>query len=1051
MSLLAFFSLKAPPGLAMARASMPPGTGQSVPSAGAHAPGARSDNGHAAGASATPGGSEERSAALKLKASIEAQHAKATATYSKLDEAEPKLKQLIAAAKGPEKAELEKKQTLLVRTKAEARRTLDQARTDLEAIDSAGTSREELVALLARRKSGATLETEVEISAKGLDPYSRHGNKDVAVTTTSLKNGTGRIDTRRDQHKVGLDGVTNVHGEDSTNVTANSTVRKIHEKKTNASPTGKLSSEETDSIEIETADGKTSKLETTKAAEISAKGGSRSKSVVTTNLDGSSKATNKNVGVERGEGQAVASAGGSSTTTSAAGQALTQSAKGSGGLVAGKDGLGAKGAGEAGVKTANKNGFNTGASLGLHANVTCKINEVPGTPPRYAVDLTVELGVSLSLNAGHAKEGGKASIGFTANASKTEKMIVHHELDEKQIAEYTRALKAANSGTVAATGLEFKVIAAGVKEGWAVAQQLWKGNGQVLSREMILALKKGDFVELSGSDSKSVGVNVDVKAVSLGGNVKSTSDHSTRVSGNDKGTVDVAANASNTTERSGQVGVSMGGVSAQMGAVHKVTTRLGYEITIDPKDDPDNKVFTALGACKSDADYEAFVAKYKPLKKITVVSKTVGKATDDAEKVGFEIAGKNLNLDYGHGVDDSTTEDGEGNFQHRDVIGTAHVGGDFLGVGDSRQDEATAKVDAKGNASLDLTQTHNDTDYGKVGRNLVRKVPGGGHLVGKDDKKPDGALTQAAGGGESETATKDIAILKLGQADLKRIGQIVVTHRSMWNNVPQRSQENAAWREAGDNIAAAKGKPSVVAVELAKFVGGDNERLQRVQQFARAGGDVTTGTISEFPESLKDKRKEYERLVTDPFEADLDALMARDGPLKATSVGNKLIADLDEMSKAVYAADDFAKESIQAEMMSSIGHRKMAVMAKVRSFAGHDATATEDRSAAQEKLRMLVAQCYRHSPMETGLFAKLDDMLDGHPHFRQQDHVDVEDWLRQLKDLYAVWDRDFDEALAAAKAMGFSEIPPYLKVPMLHMQPDRTEYKRFRKARGLRD
>jgi hypothetical protein len=51
----------------------------------------------------------------------------------------------------------------------------------------------------------------------------------------------------------------------------------------------------------------------------------------------------------------------------------------------------------------------------------------------------------------------------------------------------------------------------------------------------------------------------------------------------------------------------------------------------------------------------------------------------------------------------------------------------------------------------------------------------------------------------------------------------------------------------------------------------------------------------------------------------------------------------------------------------------------------------------------------------------------------------------------AIWDRDYAETVAAAKALGFTDIPPLLQVPMLHLQPDKQELKRFRKACGCHD
>src|SRR5665213_4252358 len=90
-------------------------------------------------------GSGAHAEAAKLKGAIERRHRQAYDAWTRLDEAAPKLKKLIGAAKGEQKTQLEAKQKLLAKKAAEAKRALDQAGADLEAIGNPGTRREELI------------------------------------------------------------------------------------------------------------------------------------------------------------------------------------------------------------------------------------------------------------------------------------------------------------------------------------------------------------------------------------------------------------------------------------------------------------------------------------------------------------------------------------------------------------------------------------------------------------------------------------------------------------------------------------------------------------------------------------------------------------------------------------------------------------------------------------------------------------------------------------------------------------------------------------------
>jgi len=987
--------------------------GAQVPASGPSGPAASSTAAPAGGNDSAP---DARAAAAKLRARIEEERKRAAAEWKQLQAAQLNLQERLAAAQGEEKSKLEALQKQLEPKAADAKKTFDRAVADLEAIDSPATKQEQLVALLARRGAKGSAAEHVEVDVKGLDPNKRSLNKDATTTISSYDNGKGVIDKVHDQRHVGVDGVSQSHAE-THETHSEAGVRRVgSETNTHVSTDGHVSHTEKSSDEFETADGRKAKIEHAKSVEASSHGVSQSKTTTTTHLDGSGTATTANIGAERGDGRAGLAFGGSRTDTDAAEHATTGSGKGSAGMIAGKDGLGAYGGGEGGVKTKNGNGFNTGAVAGLNANIVCRIGDPTGTPPRYPLYIKVNLGASLTLSAGKAKEGSDRSFSVTAKGSETVYLEEKRMLSEHEAADYVTALKvASDGGTVPATYKELTIVCAGVKQGWAVAQQMWKAGGKPLSKEMVDALTHaGDSTEVGGSTTGEIGVSAQAKGIGFQASESDTRDHSTRATRNDKGTLDIDAKAGHTQESARNASVAPGPIGMTGGTKHTVRTTLGFTIVIDPKDDPDGKVIAALGQCSKDADYESFVVTYKA--KITVIDRTDGKATSDSTTAGLTVGGKKvMEIGTHQGIATSRTVDGQGHEKHRETVGTAGAGGTIGSLGDSQSDEASARSDDQGNSSLDLAQTKDGTDYGNAARQLAGKMPLVGRLVGAGKKKPvAGALTAAAGGAEEDDSkTQDVAGIKLTTKDLKRIGQIACTDRSRWNGAPHRYQENKDWAKAGDAIVASNGAPDVVAEQLAQFVGGDRiERMNMVLLFIRGGNNIDMGTGFEFPDSLKDKRADYKRLIEDPFEPTLAAI-AQAAPQMAAAQAHMLSTQIEPLYQAFYGCHDFANPSYKAEMLAAIVKRKNALEDAARQYGG-PGSAEDDKKAAADRIKRTRDSFLDYASSEHDLFQKLEDLKGGYEDFVTRDHDEISSCLRQLDAVHARWNRDFDAAVKQA-------------------------------------
>jgi hypothetical protein len=151
------------------------------------------------------GSSDVRAETFRLKGAIELKHHQACETWSKLHEAQPKMKPAIGTAEGELKEQLEAEETLLVTKTADAKKELDLVIADSEAVDRPATRRDELVALLARHKSNANLSTDAEIDVTGLEPYKHSVNKDLTTSTTWFGNCRATVDKVRDRERLGVD------------------------------------------------------------------------------------------------------------------------------------------------------------------------------------------------------------------------------------------------------------------------------------------------------------------------------------------------------------------------------------------------------------------------------------------------------------------------------------------------------------------------------------------------------------------------------------------------------------------------------------------------------------------------------------------------------------------------------------------------------------------------------------------------------------------------------------------------------------------------------
>lgn len=972
--------------------------------------------------------SDVRAEALELRGAIETRRKQTAELLLRMQRAEPVLKARLDAASGDEKKRLADQRALLGKKIADAERAITRAETDLEAIDNPGSKREELLAILARQQSAGKVGEDMDISSAGLDPYKKGKvNTDVSTTTTAYGNGKATTEKVREQQKLGLDGYTKTQSHDKEVTDGKLTARAGEEKKTNVSLGGKVSVEEKKSAEVELRDGRKAGVESTQAKEFSTKGASHATTVKKTNFDGSSSSVTSKHEVERGDGKVTATTSNSVTKTNQSGAATTTDKGASGGVVAGKDGIGAQAGVAGGKSVTSKKGMQAAINASVHANVLCKVGEPSGEPKRYPVTVTVSFGGSVAVSGGAGKkEGSKASASVEVKRSVERSMVVTHQFTEAELGDYTSALQAASKGSqVAATQQEFAIIAAGVNQGWDVARQMWESGGKEISKKTTDTLKRsGDSAQVSETRTTGAGVKGNVGPVGAGYGETDTHTKSTKATRNAKGGLDVDNKQEQGREKTGSLSLQAGVVNLEIGKTHVHKTRFGYSISIDPKNDPDGKILEALGYCKTEMHYEIFIATHPG--KITVIGKSKGTTDADSTQIGVSIGGAKLKLGTHKGVDEDVTTDGKGKVVSKKTESHAGASGGLGGLADSTDDDAVAESDDKGNATLTMTST-TKANYGsrvreKKKQKMLEQATGTG--------KQSGALTQAAGGEEDDSATQDVSGLTLSNKDLRRIGGVACRSMPAWTGMTRRWQENDDWKAAGIAIAKGKGVPSVVAHALARFIGGDEvERKNTVMQMIRGGYHSTIGKAFEFPDSLRDLHDDYNLVTDDKLPDRMNTYANKNGDPAAATECQRLLAIVDRIQARVQACKDFANIATKTEMMSELLACRTMLNQAVVGFSGKLKPQEDPKVLAEEGDR-LMKQCNACGVEQEKLVAKLHDQ----DAYTVSERASGKKLIKQLEDMQLRWRNDFYRLKDnyAKRKLVLPELPYAPGVPQIH-------------------
>jgi len=967
--------------------------------------------------------------AEELRGRLDAKQRNLRDAYAKLATHQPKLEAAIAAANGDTKKAMEAQKADVEKHLAGIERQLKAVDADRRAIDDPRTDAKAMNDILARNKSQTGVGQAVEIDRHDGEFEKKRTENHETKTTTSYADGKSTTRTSDKTDTVGLDGATRKRVESMEKQTASGKTS------TSVTRTDKLSKEGYSGEKVtrrdHEVDGKTSSIEKKSGLNVGPDGISSSEEHKVTHADGSGTSTSATTKVERGDGKLGAARATSTGKTDADGNEQKTTTKTKGGLIAGKDGLGAYGEREKAFERKGKNGLTTGAVAGLNANVVCNVKAIEGTPPSYDLSISINLGVSASLSAKKEKEDS-GGVGASASGSVAVFMNRHYVLAEAEAGAYVASLKAASAGGGGGTQQEFAIIRTGVSKSWDAAREMYlAASGKALDPKELAKMKAGESVETGTKKKVGAGVNADVKGVGVEGGYELGHDESMKVTKEKDGKLTYDASQGDSEKLSGGAKVGVGVVAGGATFSHTHTTSKGYKISIDPAQKNAAQMQTELAACKNQGDLDAFAKKYKQ----TVQESTTGKGTADTQGASIAIGGAKAALGYGNSVDETVTRDKDGKLKSKTVTGANKGGLELsigkLKVGDSGEEKAAAEIDADGNATVDVGKTHTSTDAVK----FLQTLPGMGDKGG--DKK--GALSKAAGGGEpADTDTKDVQGIKLKGDDLKYLGYLACNDTRKWMSACPSPRMIDDWKKAGNAIRRAGGSQAAVAEELAKFVGADSVgRSDVVNALVRPSGNVSSGSRYEFPDTLTKSKGDYDSLVIADSEASLDALAkGEDGAKKAADAGAALLDKLEHLYRAIASAQGFTQPAVQGEMLGAINSRKQKVQAKLRVLGGGKADALSKKEV-MEKYNELLRTCTNFKNIETGCFQKIASFYKGAGTPNLNETIEAGKLIKQLRDLHATWGPTYDEMASLAQENGFGK-DIYWKYKPDHARFDRA-------------
>jgi hypothetical protein len=217
--------------------------------------------------------------------------------------------------------------------------------------------------------------------------------------------------------------------------------------------------------------------------------------------------------------------------------------------------------------------------------------------------------------------------------------------------------------------------------------------------------------------------------------------------------------------------------------------------------------------------------------------------------------------------------------------------------------------------------------------------------------------------------------------------------------------EKGDWKKAGIAIAQAKGKPSVVAEELARFVGGDRvERMKTLELFIRGGYRQTAGRAFEFPDSLRDVHEDYDLVTDDKLDEKMNTYANKSGDPAAAEECRRLIAIVDRIRPRIQACDEFDNIATKTEMLQALQQNRAMLAQGVKGYGGGDLHPENDPKLLADEGDRLLKQCNDYATEQRRLTGRMQDQ----DAYTVSERAAGKRLIKQLEDMHDRWAGDYE-------------------------------------------
>lgn len=681
----------------------------------------------------------------------------------------------------------------------------------------------------------------------------------------------------------------------------------------------------------------------------------------------------------------------------------------------GPNGVGFGGDVGGGFKKQDANGKHIGSDVSFGGKMMVSVKDMGGNPKKYAVIILVARQASFSANAG--KESGGKGVGVKGGFNFSNSYTIRKIMGEDEKNAYLKTVKMAEGGKSTPTHPELGIITTMGKNGGNIKQAVfdsYKSDKGIADRAKDMS--DGEGIDLSEDKGGELGGNAKAGPLALdlkyaGGRKKDT--QLNIVGGNAVLEVHIASRSG----WSGGAGVDMKFVKggAQFGS-EKSAGKI-VRITI-PKNHPlFPKIAAEVGKIEHEDQLHALKAKYPEVNIINGTSK--GESGLEGANIETPIIGLGFNSSHGH----SQKEYDDGSAEYK---GNNNLGGfvSLLGMkfNSGSKEELNGRVDAKGNANVDLSNTDTSFDLGKTGKQFLKNL----------EHDPLGLLT---GGAKTMQESSDSSGTFMANAHIDQLIQLAKSKNYDDHiNSPTVREE---WKACVRKIRAAGQDRKAAVKALSQFVGEKRHgKTEAIESMLEASGHRNGGARYEFPDGTEGLKPGYYALLNGNPAVQVQALLKAGKPADAKQLSIDLLARIKTIKDGLEAAEPkFEDKSRLADMLIFLGGVKAQLGALQLQMNNPKAKPADIQEAAEQGLfQEAMRRLETYKTQESAYYGSISKMMeDGHVGLSEA--IERGEILKKLDDLYLRWDDDYAMVEILHQKHGFGGADLDLK----NMDPNRNK------------